>query len=154
MANDSKTKKQKLWEIWEKEGKKKFNKDEIAQIAKQLETDTSSVYKYLRDFRGEEVKPKIKKPKSGGGIEKFREIFDDSLIVPKKIEEGIKKHLINSRGEPDWMYDRDFREACGVSVSKWRRYADDFKHLQVKKDGLIIWGHPDIIEEMRRVIQL
>lgn len=143
--------KSELRKIWQED--KNFNKQRIKEVAKQIGSTPKTVESYLLDFKREDVKVKVKKPKSGGGLTKFKELFDDSHIIPQKIEEGIQKHLVNSKGEPDWMYDRDFREACGVSVNKWRRYADEYKHLQVRKDSLVIWGHPDIIEDMRLILQ-
>lgn len=86
------------------------------------------------------------------GLAGFRKSFDKSIIVPNAIEEGIDKLLVTDEGEPDWMYDEEFREKCKVPVAGWRRYADQYKDLQVKVDGKIIWGHPDIIEQMREVI--
>jgi hypothetical protein len=85
------------------------------------------------------------------GLGGFQEMFDKSVIIPTAIEEGIEKFLVTSEGEPDWMYDDEFREKCKVSITNWRRYANEFQELQVKVDGKVVWGHPDIIEEMREV---
>lgn len=90
--------------------------------------------------------------KSGGGIDAFRMRYDNSVKIPTIIEDGIEKYLTNTKGEPDWMRDKDFREACGVPVTKWRRYAEDYKDYQVVANGEIIWGHPDIIDEMRKAV--
>jgi len=89
-----------------------------------------------------------------GGIDSFLNQYDDSVIIPKKIEAGVEKHLQDSSGDPCWMRDKDFREACGVGLGKWRRHADEYKELQVTVPGEgVIWGHPDIIDEMRRAVQ-
>ena len=88
-----------------------------------------------------------------GGIDSFRRQYDDAIIIPKQIKLGINSYLVEPDGTPSWMKDRDFREACGVGHGKWRRYADDFKHLQVKVQGEVIWGHPEIIQEMRLAAQ-
>jgi hypothetical protein len=145
------SKKQELKKIWEENGKDLKGK-QLLEVCKKLNLDESSGYKYVRQFKRELLSAKISKFKGGGGLNRFRELYDDSVIVPSKIEEGIEKFLVNDRGEPDWMYDNDFREACGIPHNKWRRYADDYKHLQVRKEKTIIWGHPDIINAMRMVI--
>jgi hypothetical protein len=95
-----------------------------------------------------------RKPKAfkGGTLEDFRSNFDDSVVIPGVIERGIKKYLTGGDGAPLYMRDQDFREVCNVGPGKWRRYADDYKHLQVKKDGVIYWGHPEIIDEMRKAV--
>lgn len=147
-----KSKRAQLQKLFEKD-----NELNIAEACRKIGLNPSTGARYIRKLKNADtsipITEKIKKTSSGGGLDAFREQFDDSIIVPKAIERGIKDHLTNQRGEPDWKYDRDFREACGVSIGKWRRYADDYKHLQVQKDSLIIWGHPDIIDEMRRAIQ-
>ena len=142
------SKKAKLKKIWEND-----HNFDPHKASEEIKLNISSIYRYKRDFESSNLANLIEKPKGGGGFEAFREKFDDSLIIPDKIKEGIKKFLVNGKGEPDCMYDQDFREACGIPPSKWRRYADDFKTLQVKKDNLIIWGHPEIIEQMRMVLQ-
>lgn len=88
----------------------------------------------------------------GGTLEDFRSQFDDSVVIPNAIEDGIKKHLTGKDGTPLYMRDQDFREACDVGSGKWRRYADDYKHLQVKKDSVIYWGHPDIMDALRKAV--
>lgn len=83
-----------------------------------------------------------------GGLEGFKMKFDKSLIIPQKIENGIDT-VLKKNG---WMYDVDFREKCGVSSSDWRRYADNYENLQAKAEGKLVWGHPDIIEEMKGIL--
>lgn len=82
------------------------------------------------------------------GLEGFRQLFDRSLIIPRKIREKIATHL-KDRG---WDYDETFRQVCGVSSGDWRRFKDEFAHLQIKApNGRWVWGHPDIIDEMREI---
>lgn len=126
--------------------------------------DESSGYKYIRQFKSEiNLTTNIAKSKSknrtnktkfqpDGNLDDFRAKFDDSVVIPNLINEGVEKFLVDSEGDPSYMSDRKFREACGVPVGKWRRYADDFKYLQVSKDQQVWWGHPDIIEEMRKAV--
>lgn len=151
------------YKIIERMVKQKKDIDAL-KMAMKLGVNDRTIYKWRQKARrvlGMDVviKDRRKKQhdrrrfKGGGGIETFQNIFDDSVKVPHLIEEGIEKYLTNKDGEPDWMYDYAFREMCGVSVTKWRRYADQYKHLQVKaSDGQLIWGHPDIIDEMREIL--
>jgi len=128
-----------------------FDRD---QAAKDLGVHERTVRKWVAAFRRSKAPKRInRKLKPIGGLEAFRNQYDDSIIVPKQIEEGIVKCLVEPDGTPSWMRDRDFREACGVGPGKWRRYADDYKHLQVTVRGEIIWGHPEIIDEMRMAAQ-
>jgi hypothetical protein len=112
-----------------------------------------TIYKWVQAFKGlaPAPRPKWKSQGRGGTLDDFRSQFDDSVVVPSTIDEGVEKHLMKN-GEPTYMRDQDFREACEVVPGKWRRYADDYKHLQVKKDGMIFWGHPEIIDSMRKAV--
>ena len=131
--------------------------------AKELGVHHRTVSKYMAKARAElgivdderrTGRKDRRKPKSlkGGTLEDFRNQFDDSIVIPKAIDSGVKKHLINREGVPLYMKDQDFREACDVGPGKWRRYAEDYRHLQVKKDGVIYWSHPDIVEELRKAV--
>ena len=147
------TKKEKLFRIWRENPK--ATESNMAAAGKKIGLDPSSSTKYIKEFKKGEIpiSNSFNKSINNKGIEGFRNKFDDSVIIPKKIQEGIEKYLRDENGEPDYLHDRDFRELCDVSISKWRRYATEFKHLQVKKDGDIYWGHPEIIDEMRRAVQ-
>ncbi len=79
------------------------------------------------------------------GLSGFRELYDMSVKVPAAIDKCINTRL-KSVG---WMYDEDFRRATGVSSTHWRKYRDQYDHLLIKVEGRLIWGHPDIIDEMR-----
>lgn len=82
------------------------------------------------------------------GLEGFRQLFDRSLIIPRKIREKIGSYL----KDKGWDYDETFRQVCGVSSGDWRRFKDEFAHLQIKApNGRWVWGHPDIIDEMREI---
>ena len=86
------------------------------------------------------------------GYEDFCNRYDDSKIIPSKIESGVELHLMKN-GEPAAMKEHEFREACGVPVGKWRRYAEAYAHLQIKvPGGLVYWAHPAIIDRLREVI--
>jgi hypothetical protein len=117
----------------------------------------TSLYRHVKKAQIELGIKKIKVRKTRvqkQGLESFIDQFDDSVIIPRTIEEGVAAHLTNSAGEPCWMRDKEFRELCGVPIGRWRRYADEFKELQVTvAGGDTIWGHPDIIDEMRRAVQ-
>ena len=85
-------------------------------------------------------------------IEDFINTYDDSICIPAKIEEGIKT-LLTENGEPSYMHDKEFRDICGIPINKWRRYANQYQHLQVKTPDGIFWGHPDIIEDMKDAVR-
>jgi hypothetical protein len=59
-----------------------------------------------------------RKPKSfkGGTLDDFRNRFDDSVLIPNVIEDGIKKYLTRVDGTPLYMRDQDFRESCDVGA--------------------------------------
>jgi len=82
------------------------------------------------------------------GLAGFRKLYDKSLIVPEKIKEKISTYL----KEKGWEHDEQFRQVCGIRQVDWRKYRDEFSHLQVRVDGRLIWGHPEIIDEMREVV--
>lgn len=84
----------------------------------------------------------------GIGIEGFRKLFDKSITIPNKIQFKIDSYL----KEKGWEYDDTFRMVCEITLQDWRRYRDKFSRLQVKVDGKVIWGHPDLIDEMREVL--
>jgi hypothetical protein len=121
-------------------------------VSAELDLDYSAVCKAIRRWdRG--AKPPKRPPskeRSVGTLDEFKNEFDLSVIVPRKIDEGIERYLRRPDGEPMYMFDWRFRELCKVPVTQWRRYADNYKYLQVKnKNGEL---HPDIIEEMKEVL--
>ena len=131
--------------------------------AKELGVHPRTIGKYISKARKElgivdkdrrSGKKDRRKSKSfkGGTLNDFRNRFDDSVLIPNVIEDGIKKYLTKLDGTPLYMRDQDFRESCDVGAGKWRRYAEDYKHLQVKKDGVIYWGHPDIVDDLRKAV--
>lgn len=89
--------------------------------------------------------------RGASSLDTFRNKFDKSIIIPKKIEEGIEKYLRLADGRPGYMSDHEFRERLGVSNNIWRRFANEYDHLQVKVDGTIYWGHPDIADKMKEI---
>ena len=138
----------------------KFNRE---NKAKELGVHFRTISKYIAKARKElgivgedrrSGKKDRRKSKSfkGGTLDDFRNRFDDSVLIPNVIENGIKKYLTKGDGTPLYMKDQDFRESCDVGAGKWRRYAEDYKHLQVKKDGVIYWGHPDIVDDLRKAV--
>ena len=140
----------KIRKLWDADPQ--FNRKKAAE---DLKVNIRTVHKWISVFKNEggstpQTKP-VTKIKPDGNLNHFRANFDDSVVIPGLIEDGIEKYLV-SNGEPAYMTDRKFREACGISITKWRRYADDFKYLQVSKNQEIYWGHPDIIDEMRKAV--
>ena len=130
---------------------KKFDHE---KAAKDVGVHVRTVSKIVAKFTTAQVKPRKTNTKCApGGLDAFRNQYDFSVIVPKKIAAGVEKHLRNGNGEPSYLGDQAFREACEVPIGKWRRYADEFKHLQVPTADGIVWGHPEIIDMMRRAVQ-
>jgi len=132
----------------------KVSRDHVSKIYKFFKPDEDGRAGRIGSLkRGQKATKPIKpiKKKTKRTLEVFKQTFDNSIIIPKKITEGIDKYLMVD-GEPSYMSDTEFREACGLVVTKWRRYADEFKHLQCKipGGGTVYWGHPDIIDEMRK----
>ena len=130
---------------------KKFDQEKAAQ---EIGVHIRTVGKWVVKLAAGRIKPrKVNTKCAPGGLDAFRSQYDFSVIVPKKIAAGVEKHLRNGDGEPSYLGDQAFREACEVPIGKWRRYADEFKHLQVPTADGIVWGHPDIIDMMRRAVQ-
>lgn len=137
---------------------------EGAPMARKLQIPYTSFMRYVVRAKKElgvkssKVAAATAKKKSGRAagrgrdITQFQTIYDDNVKIPQLIEEGIEKHLRTADGTPAWLYDKEFREACGVPVSRWRRYADDYKHLQANARGDIVWAHPDIIQNIREML--
>ena len=142
-----------------KNGKDFSHKEKASELGVHPRTIGKYVAKARRELNLQSIDRRVgkkdrrsKKAFVGGTLQDFRDQFDDSVVIPSAIEQGIKKHLMRADGTPLYMRDQDFREACDVGPGKWRRYADDYKHLQVKKDGAIYWGHPEIIDELRKAV--
>ena len=136
-----------------KEDKLKTKSDRI-KAAEEIGIHPRTVGKWVTKLDAAQIKPKKMSTKcAAGGLDAFRSQYDFSVIVPKKIAAGVERHLRNGNGEPSYLGDQAFREACEVPIGKWRRYADEFKHLQVPTADGIVWGHPEIIDMMRRAVQ-
>lgn len=66
-----------------------------------------------------------KKTAAGKSLEDFRAAHDKNFIVPKKIREGLA-----ALGD-SWEYELDFIRSCGVSVSDFGAYRDQFEEFCV-----------------------
>jgi hypothetical protein len=142
---------------WDKIIEKGFKEDPNISIAFATKHGIPQVqfYRVRRRLQGQDkgaAKGPPKKPQKSS-IDSFLNQYDDSVIIPGIIEAGIKKHRSDSNGNPCWLKDKDFRELCDVSMVKWRRFADLYKELQVMAQGELVWGHEEIIAEMRRAVQ-
>lgn len=83
-------------------------------------------------------------PVTGRTIDAFRQTFD----IPLRIRQGIRRHLTSV-----YMTDQEFREACGVQATNWRRYADDdeFRANRGKFSGQIYWASETMMSKMKRI---
>ena len=81
---------------------------------------------------------------SGRSLGDFRKVFD----VPLRIRDGVKRHLAGC-----YMTDQEFRDACGIHVGLWRRYADldEFKPCQGRFSGQLLWAQPKMMGEMKHI---
>ena len=82
--------------------------------------------------------------KPGNTLSVFRNQFDVRL----KIRKGIKRFLAGV-----YMTDQQFREACGVPATEWRRYADEseFDGFRVKVRGVLYWAQPKMVAQMKEI---
>lgn len=144
------SKTEKLYELYKKD--RDYVLKNKVEVARQIPMDYSTLCKAVKKWeKGIKPSKSVRPENLGGTLDDFKKKYDDDLIVPRKIREGIERYLRTPDGQPKYLHDQHFRQLCGVSTTKWRRYADDFKHLQVNRNG-IIWGHPEIIEQMREVL--
>jgi hypothetical protein len=82
--------------------------------------------------------------KRGKSMDQFRQQFDVKL----RIRQGVKKHLASV-----YMTDQEFREACGVSTTEWRRHSEEmeFDTFRAKIRGQILWAAPKMLVEMKSI---
>ena len=97
--------------------------------------------------RGGKAAPVTASPallKRGKSMAQFRQQFDVKL----RIQQGVKKHL-----QGVYMPDQEFREACGVSTTEWRRYSEEseFDVYRAKIRGQILWAAPKMLLEMKSI---
>lgn len=82
----------------------------------------------------------------------FRAIHDKSFVIPNKIKEGLTK-----LGNDGWEYENDFVKLCGVPVSDFARFREDFAEYYVMVGGLRsgkrVWaGSKALAEKMRAMV--
>lgn len=100
-------------------------------------------------------KPAAKKPEGARTktLSQFRSVFD----VKERIRNGITTHL-HFTGPVDkngvYMLDQDFREACGIQIQDWRRFADldEFEPYRWRHKGLLHWAQPRMLASMRETV--
>lgn len=80
----------------------------------------------------------------GKTLDCFRQQYDIKL----RIRQGISTHL-----KSVYMTDQEFREACGVPSSEWRRYADEseFDGNRAKIRGVTYWASAKMVEQMKEI---
>lgn len=115
-----------------------------AEVAKHCGVHRDTVVRYRR-LHGAS-KPQAAKRSSGKTLDDFRKQYDEAY----KIREGIKRHLAADA----YMTDPEFRDACGVHISRWRRYADEdeFRAYRIRVRSVLYWGSQSTIRAMRRII--
>lgn len=134
----------------------KFTRTEAEAAADKFGVNVRTIRKWISMFnKPESRRVGRRKPLTGNkglSLDEFREKYDDSILIPTAIEDGIEKYLKRPDGTPIVRSDKEFMDLCNVISGKWRRYAEEYKHLQVKKHGVLYWAHPDIIDEVRSAV--
>lgn len=69
------------------------------------------------------------KSKTGKSLDDFRAAHDKNFIVPKKIEEALKK-----LGE-GWEYEVDFIRLCGLSTTDFAMFREQFEGHYINVGG-------------------
>jgi hypothetical protein len=90
------------------------------------------------------VAASVELARRGKSMDQFRQQFDVKL----RIRQGVKKHL-----QSVYMTDQEFREACGVSTTEWRRYSEEieFDQFRAKIRGQIFWASAKMLSEMKSI---
>ena len=131
--------------ITEAEGSKE---EVIAEAVKKLKVRQDSAVRMWRKVRGKS-KP-VEQAKSGGmSLDAFRERYDKSYIVPKKIDEQL-----NEMGA-SWMYESEFSKAAGVSIPDLSNFRDAYSDriVYLKKENRRVWtGTAKLAEQLREMI--
>jgi hypothetical protein len=99
----------------------------------------------IRVRNGGKVAPVVAElPKRGKSLAQFKDQYDVKL----RIRQGIKKYLTGV-----YMTEQELRDACGISTTDWRRYADEgeFDGFRVKIRGQIFWAQPKMLAEMKSI---
>ena len=90
-------------------------------------------------------------PSVGRTLAEFRAAHDKAVIIPKKIQEGLK-----ALGPKGWLYETLFARSAGVSLADMGNFRDQFAaHIvEVNRDGRRAWaGSPGLAKEMRESIR-
>jgi len=84
----------------------------------------------------------------------FREEFDRSFIVPKKVHQVIKDWL--SLDSVAWALDADMQQRCGItSMTEWKHFAREnaeFEKYVLLSKGKTIWARDeDLRDKLQRM---
>ena len=78
------------------------------------------------------------------GLNGLKKLFDKTCKIQNVIDTTLKDRA--------WMFDHEVREKSGISITYWRRYADQFAEFQRKAEGKTIWIHPEYIDEADEIL--
>ena len=97
------------------------------------------------------TKKSVAKKVAGKTLADFRAIHDKSTVVPGKIKEGLVK-----LGKDGWDYEPEFVKLCGVSVTDFSRFREDFEDYYVivggTRTGKRVWaGSKELAAKMREM---
>ncbi|MBM4296596.1 MAG: hypothetical protein FJ143_02535 [Deltaproteobacteria bacterium] len=86
----------------------------------------------------------------GRKLEEFRDTYDKSVIIPRRIRDGLK--TLNG----GWLYEVQFAKHAGVSLPDLSNFREQFaEHLVVvRRDGKRAWAAtPAIAAKMREMLR-
>lgn len=81
-------------------------------------------------------------------VSQFREEYDKSFYIPKKIDAALKE--LGS----GWLYESEFCKLAGVSPTDLSAFRDQYSDRIVQlKEGRRAWaGRPSVAKEMREML--
>jgi hypothetical protein len=113
-----------------------------------------NVAKGISSYRPSTARKKTSASRSSKGLEGFREMFDTVMRTQTALDTFLASDEFKDRG---WIYDNELRDRLGVSTSSWVQIRKDYAQYQCEprdpdtKSRKVVWGHIDIIEELREI---
>lgn len=71
-----------------------------------------------------------KKPVAKKTLAAFQAVHDKNFVIPEKIKAGLAK-----LGKDGWDYEPEFIRSCGVSVTDFARFREEFADFYVNIGG-------------------
>ncbi len=85
-------------------------------------------------------------------LAEFRAVHDKSFVVPNAIRAGLEK-----LGKDGWEYENEFVRMCGVSVTDFARFREEFADHYIfiggERSGKRVWaGTKATADKMRSMV--